>query len=113
MNVKEITVSAGRTFNHPFESYSNLKPHVTVRAEIADGEDWAEAIKILQAKAEGLVEDHKQSMLKSLEELQDLTEKQARIANLSQVIARAQQELDSLRNGLPAIEFQDSEVIPF
>lgn len=31
MKVIEIIVSAGRTFNHPNESYSNLRPQVSVR----------------------------------------------------------------------------------
>ena len=100
--VTEIIVSAGRTFNHPHESYSNLRPQVTMKAEVLPGEDPCEVAKALQAQAEGLVEDHKQSMLNSIEELYELSETQARIAGLRSTIERAQQQLNDARKGLPA-----------
>ena len=55
MQITEITVHAGRTFNHPYESYSNLRPSLTLRAILTDGEDHLAATKALQAQAEGLV----------------------------------------------------------
>ena len=58
--ITEITVSAGRTFNHPHESFSNLKPHVALKVEVLPGEDAGEVAKALQAQAEGLVEDLKE-----------------------------------------------------
>ncbi len=100
--VTEVIVSAGRTFNHPHESYSNLRPQVTMKAEVLPGEDPAEVAKALQAQAEGLVEDHKQSMLNSIEELYELTQTQARVAGLRSTIERAQRELDDARKALPA-----------
>ena len=30
MKINTITVTAGRTFNHPHEDYSNLRPSVTM-----------------------------------------------------------------------------------
>lgn len=102
--ITEVVISAGRTFNHPHESYSNLRPQVTFKAEVLDGEDAIEVAKDLQAKAEGLIEDHKRMMLESIEELYDLGQKQARIAGLRSTIERAQQELDEARKGLPAPE---------
>lgn len=100
----EITVSAGRTFNHPYESYSNMRPMVTMKAEVLDGEDLLEVTKALQAQAEGLVEDHKRHMLRSIEELHDMSVKQARIAGLRSTIERAQRELDDARKALPATD---------
>lgn len=63
MNVTKISVSAGRTFNHPFERFSNFRPGVTLEAEVGPGEDYQAAAKTLQAKAEGLAEDLKQATL--------------------------------------------------
>ena len=37
--ITEITVSAGRTFNHPHESFSNLKPHVALKVEVLPREE--------------------------------------------------------------------------
>lgn len=107
MRVTEITISAGRTFGHPYEQYSNLKPQVTVKAALADGEDWTEAIKALQAKVEMIIEDHKRIMLKQLEELESLRVRQREVANLERTIRQAQENLDRLRAAavdLPALE---------
>jgi len=100
--ITKVSVSAGRTFNHPHESYSNLRPQVHFEAEIQEGEDHLEVAKQLQAQAEGLVEDHKRAMLQSIEELYDMGVKQARIAGLRSTIERAQRDLDEARKSLPA-----------
>ena len=97
MQVTEIVVSAGRTFNHPYEQYSNLKPHVTVKASLSEGEDFQAAIKELQSVAEGLVEDHKRNLLASIEELQEMSRRQQEVTRLESTIRRAQQDLDRLR----------------
>lgn len=68
MQVTEIEVSAGRTFNHPYESYSNFRPHITLRASLTAGEDPEAAAKLLQGKAEQLMDDHKENTLKKLRE---------------------------------------------
>ena len=102
--ITKVSVSAGRTFNHPHESYSNLRPQVHFEAEIQEGEDHLEVAKQLQAQAEGLVEDHKRAMLQSIEELYDMGVKQARIAGLRSTIERPQRDLDEARKSLPAPE---------
>jgi hypothetical protein len=104
MKVTEITVSAGRVIPHPFQQYANLRPMVTLKADIDDGEDFEKATKELQAKVEGMIEDHSRYMVKSLEELHDLTEKQARVASLESQIRRAQTDLDAIRKGMPSLE---------
>lgn len=97
MRVTEITVSAGRTFSHPYESYSNLRPHVTLKAEIAEGENFQDCVKDLQAQAEGLIEEHKRTILTSLHELWKLKNLDERAAALKEQITHAQHELDALR----------------
>lgn len=101
--VTEIIVSAGRTFNHPYESYANFKPQVTLKAALPEGEDVVEATKELQRKAEELVEDHKTNMLKSLRELQEMTEAQQHMARLSEQLQHAQKQLDALRSRYPGM----------
>jgi hypothetical protein len=90
-------VSAGRTFNHPYESYANLKPQVTLKATLDASDDWETAVKALQAKAETIIEDHKRVMLQSIVELHDLADRQREVARLEDSITRAQQRLESLR----------------
>ncbi|MDE2020777.1 MAG: hypothetical protein KGJ13_10610, partial [Patescibacteria group bacterium] len=75
MKINSIEVTAGRTFNHPHEQYSNLRPEVRMVATIEDGEDATKAVQELQAKAEQLVEDHKNGLLSSIEQLYSLTER--------------------------------------
>jgi hypothetical protein len=103
MTIKQITVTAGRTFNHPHEQYSNLRPEVTLAAELADGEDAAAAARELQARAEGLVEDHKQGLLRSIEELYQLTQHQAELRGLQTQLERAQTRINDLRREHPEL----------
>ena len=97
MKIRTIQVTAGRTFNHPFEDYSNLRPEVTMTAELADNEDANIATRQLQQRAEGLVEDHKQGLLKSIEELHQLTERQKEIVGLERQLSSAQARIDEIR----------------
>lgn len=101
MKVTEIVVTAGRTFNHPHEQYSNLKPSVVLKAALVEGEDPIAAAKTLQAQAEGLVEDHKQHLLKSIEELYQLGERQEEIRGLQRQLTSAQERLDTIRKQHP------------
>ena len=103
MTVTKIVVTAGRTFNHPHESYSNLRPEVTLEASLQEVDDPAECVRRLQAQAEGMVEDHKRGMLKSLEELYQLTERQAEMRGLQAELKKAQERLDGLRRMHPEL----------
>jgi hypothetical protein len=102
--VTEITVSAGRVIPHPFVQYANLRPMITIKAELDEGEDFKAVAKDLQATAEGMIEDHSRYMVRSLEELENLTRKQARVASLEASIRRAQSDLDELRKDMPALQ---------
>lgn len=103
MKVTTIVVTAGRTFNHPFESYSNLRPEVSITATVEEGEGPDDAVRKLQARAEQLVEDHKANMLRSIEELQNLSVARQEIQGLQQTITRGQQRLDLLRKQHPEL----------
>lgn len=66
MKIIEIQVSVGTTFNHPHEGYCNYRPGVTLRATLDPGENEREAVKILQGKAETLIEEQKAAILRRL-----------------------------------------------
>ena len=104
MKITEIIVHAGQGFNHPYEQFANFKPSVSLKAVLEDGEDPSLVVKQLQAKAEGMVEDHKNHILSTLRELHHLSVNEQRAADLSRKIAQAQRELDEIRQhpkGLP------------
>lgn len=103
MKINTITVTAGRTFNHPHEQYSNLRPEVAMTATLADGDNPTKAVKDLQAQAEQMVEDHKQGLLRTLEELYQLTERQAEMRGLQTELKRAQNRLDDIRKEHPQL----------
>ena len=103
MRITEITASAGRTFNHPHEDYSNLKPFVTLKAELAEGDDPVAVAKTLQQQAEQLVEDQKQNMLKALEDIYQMGEAKTRMIGLARQLQNAQEEIDGLRKQWPGL----------
>lgn len=98
MKLKTVTVSAGRTFNHPYENYSNFKHHVELTADLEDVDgDGRAAVKHLQARAEAMAEEHKQHLLGSVRELRELQEYQQEIASLETTIKGAQERLEKAR----------------
>jgi predicted nuclease with TOPRIM domain len=97
MQVTHITVSAGRTFNHPYEQFSNLRSHVELAAELAPGEEAEASAKVLQAKAEKLAEEHKQHLLNSIHELQEMTQLDSELVSMEETITRSQEKLEKLR----------------
>lgn len=103
MKITNIIVRAGRTFNHPYESYSNLKPEVELTATLEEGEDAIAATRELQAKAEGLVEDHKQGLLRSIEELHQMAAHQSELRGLEQELQRAQERIEQIRKQTPQL----------
>ena len=106
MKIQEIIVTAGRTFNHPHEQYSNLRPEVTMKATLDEGDDAEACAKTLQARAEGLVEDHKNGLLKSIEELYQLTTKQAEMRGLKNELRRTQSRLEEIRKEHPTLQLE-------
>lgn len=109
MQIVEIVVSAGRTFNHPFEQFSNLRPNVTLKATLAPEDNPAKAMNELQAMAEKSVEDHKQALLHSIEELHYLTEAQRNMTSLAEQITRSQRQLEAIRKEHPQLSLPTTE----
>lgn len=103
MHITEITAYAGRTFNHPHEDYSNLKPGITLKAVLAEGDDPVACAKTLQQQAEQLAEDQKQNMLAALEDIYQMGEAKTRMVGLAKQLKAAQDELDSLRKQWPGL----------
>lgn len=106
MKINTITVTAGRTFNHPHEQYSNLRPEVSMTATLESGEDATKAAQELQARAEQIVEDHKQGLLQSIEELYQLTTRQAEMRGLQNELKRAQDRLTEIRKEHPTLQLE-------
>lgn len=103
MQVTQIKVSAGRTFNHPFESYSNLRCDVHLDAKLDEGDDPKSATQALQAQAEELAESHKQDLLKQIHSLEQLTRANDQITALEERIAQAQRQVEQLRQTRAAL----------
>ncbi len=99
MQVTEIVVSAGRVVSHPLESYANLRPSVTLKATLSQGEDYFSAVRALQASAEMLVEEHKDNLVRNLIERDRLEQQERKITSLEKGIKRDQRRLEELRNG--------------
>ncbi|PYJ09787.1 MAG: hypothetical protein DMF06_08580 [Verrucomicrobia bacterium] len=103
MKITTITVNAGRTFKHPHEDYSNLRPSVSMTATLDEGDDPSKVTQQLQARAEQLVEDHKRSLLQSIEDLYQLSTRQAEVRGLQKELERAQRRLDEIRSEHPQL----------
>lgn len=73
-------------------------------ATLDEGEDAHVAARDLQQRAEGLVEDHKRSLLNSIEELYQLTENQAEMRGLQDQLQRAQKRLEEIRSENPKLQ---------
>jgi hypothetical protein len=100
MQVTEITVSAGRTLQHPCETYANLRPEVALRATIEPGEDAIEATRKLQRQAEQLVEEHGMVLRASLMERDVAKREEQELARISQSITDNQQRLETLQSNV-------------
>ena len=103
MKVTQITVRAGRTFNHPHEQYSNLRPEIELVATLDAAEDVVAVAKQLQIQAEQLAEDQKQNMLKAIEAQYELGEARTRMVGLARQLKAAQTELDAVRQQWPEV----------
>ena len=71
MNITEVKVSAGRTIDNPYESYSNFRPEITLTADLKDEANKEHVIKLLQEKAENLLSDHIKKILSMAKEKED------------------------------------------
>lgn len=117
MKITTIKASAGRTIPHPHESYSNLKFHVELTAELKAGEDAGTAALQLQNEVDSLLKtncDQRMAALQSeYEEARRKREeeyaKQAAITKAAQAVREAERRLKCLQAG----EDPDDEDYPF
>lgn len=69
LKVTQVSVMAARTFNNPFEAYSNFRPSITMTAELTEGQKPEDVLYSLQQTAERIVENHKQRILLECESM--------------------------------------------
>jgi uncharacterized phage infection (PIP) family protein YhgE len=103
MKVTEINVSAGRVVSHPIEQYSNLKPMVSLKAVLDEGDDYEQSVKDLQAKAEGLVEDHANTLKKHIRDMYYLSEREREAKRIEDQIVASQKRLEEIRSEIPLL----------
>lgn len=108
MKVTEITVRAGRTFNHPFEDYSNLRPEVELKATLDSGENSIEATRALQREAETIVEDHKREMLADIRALRRVEMANNELAQLVRQRDMASERIAELAAEHPQLPIDDA-----
>ncbi len=110
MKITEITVSAGRVISHPIENFSNLRPQISLKAVLEDGEDAESATKMLQAKAEGLVEDHANQLTKHIRDMYYLNEREKEAKRLEETLTAGQKRLEQIRGEIPLMLSDDEAV---
>ena len=97
MKITQVTVSAGRVIPHPMQDFANLRPSVQLVATVEDGEDAGVVIRKLQAQAEQMVEDHKDHLISSIHDLEEMATRDREIAQLERLISGSQERLTQLR----------------
>lgn len=97
MEITKLVVHAGRTLQHPTQTYANIRPAVTLEAALHNGDDPRECLKRLQIQAERSVEEHAAVLIASLEERKVLLEQADDIRRLERSITDGQQRLDELK----------------
>ncbi|HUX01558.1 MAG TPA: hypothetical protein VMY35_11320 [Phycisphaerae bacterium] len=100
MKIVKVTASAGRTFNHPHEEYSNLRNQVTLEAAVGEDEDGAVAAKTLQGLAEDLAEDRKAASLRELGERRE----RERLLDRARRLRKRQYAAEALLRELGAVD---------
>lgn len=108
MQITQINVNAGRTFNHPHEDYSNLRADISLQAVIEDGEDPIEATKELQRQAESMVEDHKQSMISDIEKVHQIARTRDQLERAKRYYSDQTDEIQRLERDLINLEGEDA-----
>lgn len=67
MQLTTLTVSAGRTFNHPTERFANYRFDLHLTSNVMPGQDAFKFLSALQTQAEHAAETHKARILKACE----------------------------------------------
>lgn len=66
MIITRIIASAQHGFNHPFESFANFKPQITIEAIVQEGESADLVIKEVQQRAHGYIEAERDRIIAKL-----------------------------------------------
>jgi predicted nucleic acid-binding Zn-ribbon protein len=85
----EITASSGTSFNHPYESYSNFKPSITLKAVVGEHEDPIYCIQNLQRQAHDFVTAEKDRIMMELERENEIERCNQTIESVTREIAWA------------------------
>lgn len=104
MKITEIIVSAGRTFNHPYEQYSNFRPGLTIKATLEDGEDFEKNIGEMQNKAETMMEKHKTQMLNDIRNLYQVQKMQGEMSRLKSLLKETEEQIKEMELDHPLLE---------
>jgi len=112
MKIVEVTVHAGRTFNHPYENYANFKPGISLRATVGEGEDTEQIIKTLQSQAEQMAESQKQQILADLYQLEKQARMDSSIAATRRQIEKLKKELETLEKGQLQLDAPKVKIVP-
>ncbi len=67
MKLTKVTVSASRTFNHPYERYANFRFEIRLEGEVEEGLSIQQQIDSMREEAEANAENHKRQILADLE----------------------------------------------
>lgn len=97
MQVTQVTVNAGRTLQHPCETYANIRPEVALTASLEPGDDPIECTRKLQRQAEQLVEEHSIVLKSSLLERNIAQREVEEIGRLTQSLSSGQERLEVLK----------------
>jgi len=82
MKLTKVTVTASRTFNHPYESYANFRHSITLEGEIEEGLSIQPQIDALREEAEINAENHKRQILADLDLIQERNSLTRTVAHL-------------------------------
>ena len=111
MQIREVRVSAGRTLQHPCQTYANLRPEVSLIASLDAGEDAIDATRRLQRQAEQLVEEHAMVLCASLTEREVAKREEQELGRLKQSLTDNQERIAELRMNAERRQVQPSGLL--
>ena len=83
MKITHVTISAGRTFNHPYERYANFRFDITLKGEVQNEINVGPEIDELRQAAENIAEMHKRQILDECNNLQTIQNLKSQIESAS------------------------------
>lgn len=96
MKIRSITVTAGRVLPHPLQDYANIRPELTLQADLEEGENAEAAARALQGKAESLLEQHAADLSKFLKDQEARRQRAVELRDIRDRIQRDKERLAKL-----------------